>query len=646
MAHIIENSTLTEQYESLLEYIPNHFHVIGQSKLPEIIIPEINNKQIHYPLSTTTIDQIKQISQTSSFGRGTETVKDPNIRLCSELTPKQFSFSFADDTNHTTKSVISSQDNPHLELIRKSLAPHIEYIICKPYKLLLYEKHSFFKAHVDTPLTANHFGTLIVSLPTQNTYEGGDFLLTFNDEQIKWNPNSSHGNQSEFIAFYSDVQHEIKPVISGHRVVITFNILIPDEIKDNDFEEAMIDNTNNAQTWGFVSNKLYIKPTESDELNRYYSPFVQQMFNVLMSCAYCKDIPQTILWIILDFNGDHPVIGAIENLLNDDQYHSSARGRNANPGENGVCLIFGHRYHGEFVNPLTLKGQDMYVYRTLKQYFGTFLTAMTVNAVIGKWSDEYEDEDEAERVDYQGRTIDEWNEGDERTEWLINLGKNGIHCKIPLILRSKIWENNSIQSSFVVLYSNQEQTLTDAKYLNKGEEWYGNVGAYDIENQYHCTGLLLTKCERPINKFVLGKRKQKDALDEDEQPKKKRKIADGRTVCRYDKKCYRKNRDHLKRFRHPQRELKEANEVREKANADIAQIVKMREQMEKAAQIMKEKQLKKNKEECEKKEKEIEAKYKKIMDKALNEYEDKVVPIKQMEQFELEKIEKKFHPDD
>eukprot|EP01083_Nonionella_stella_P144516 451356_1 len=142
------------------------------------------------------------------------------------------------------------------------------------------------------------------------------------------------------------------------------------------------------------------------------------------------------------------------------------------------------------------------------------------------------------------------------------------------------------------------------------------------------------------------KRKQCDALDEDKQPKKKRKIADGRTVCRYDKKCYRKNRDHLKRFRHPQRELKEANEVREKANADIAQIVKMREQMEKAAQIMKEKQLKKNKEECEKKEKEIEAKYKKIMDKALNEYEEKVMPIKQMEQFELEKIEKKFHPDD
>eukprot|EP01083_Nonionella_stella_P005293 15313_1 len=34
-------------------------------------------------------------------------------------------------------------------------------------------------------------------------------------------------------------------------------------------------------------------------------------------------------------------------------------------------------------------------------------------------------------------------------------------------------------------------------------------------------------------------------------PASPRLMCDGRTVCQYDEKCYRKNMDHLKRFKHP-----------------------------------------------------------------------------------------------
>eukprot|EP01083_Nonionella_stella_P268388 907277_1 len=487
MANIInDQQELTEQYESLLEYLPGHFHVTGQSKLPHIIIPEIDAEHpLQYPLSNTIINKIKTITQSSPFGLGIKTVNDPNVRKCSELSSKQFSFSFSE---HDTNSCLSSKDNTHLETIRKSLAPHVESIVCEPYKLLLYEQDSFFLPHVDTPQSDNHFGSLIVFIPTETNYTGGDFLLTFNHKQIKWNPNKTDPNHSAFIAFYSDIEHEIKPVITGYRVVITLNILIPNHIKDQQFEEAMQENSmrNSSNPYAFPSDKLYLTPTGSEALNPHYSrsPFIDGVFESLSTCVYCKHIPDTILWIIIDFNGDHPVIGTIQTLLNDDAFHSD------NVFENGVCLIFGHRYHGKYINPLTLKGKDMHLYRLFKQYCGSFLIPMTIASVIGKWSDDYDDPEEAAAVDYQGRIMEEWMEDNERTEWCVTLGAGWW---IPTVLRSRFTQR---QSSFVVLYSNKEQTLSRARYMNNGEEMYGNVGTYNIENQYHCTGLLLTKYQK------------------------------------------------------------------------------------------------------------------------------------------------------
>jgi len=47
---------------------------------------------------------------------------------------------------------------------------------------------------------------------------------------------------------------------------------------------------------------------------------------------------------------------------------------------------------------------------------------------------------------------------------------------------------------------------------------------------------------------------------EDERLNKKRKIGDGRPVCWYGAKCYRKNSDHLAEFYHPSKEEEEEEE--------------------------------------------------------------------------------------
>ena len=85
---------------------------------------------------------------------------------------------------------------------------------------------SFFKAHVDTPRSKEMFGSLVVVFPTP--HEGG--ALVFRHRGDEWTFDSSAvlsaaGPASiAYAAFFSDVEHEVLPVTSGHRVTLTYNL--------------------------------------------------------------------------------------------------------------------------------------------------------------------------------------------------------------------------------------------------------------------------------------------------------------------------------------------------------------------------------------------------------------------------------------
>ena len=70
------------------------------------------------------------------------------------------------------------------------------------------------------------FGSLVIVFPTK--HEGG--ALTFLHGGGKWTFNSAEmvTTQTEpsiaFVAFYSDVEHEVAPVTSGYRVTLTYNL--------------------------------------------------------------------------------------------------------------------------------------------------------------------------------------------------------------------------------------------------------------------------------------------------------------------------------------------------------------------------------------------------------------------------------------
>ncbi|KAG5637332.1 hypothetical protein H0H81_004978 [Sphagnurus paluster] len=81
-----------------------------------------------------------------------------------------------------------------------------KYVKAELYKLNLYGEDSFFKSHKDTPRGNKMFGSLVVVFPTP--HEGGALKLSHDGED------------------WTDVDHEVALVTSGHRDTLTYNLFL------------------------------------------------------------------------------------------------------------------------------------------------------------------------------------------------------------------------------------------------------------------------------------------------------------------------------------------------------------------------------------------------------------------------------------
>ncbi|KAA1065813.1 hypothetical protein PGT21_010861 [Puccinia graminis f. sp. tritici] len=89
------------------------------------------------------------------------------------------------------------------------------------YRMLILEKGATFKPRTDAERTPGMFGTLIICLPSAHT--GGEVVVKHNDQCKTFR--TSDAKQS-FACWYSDVTHEVLPVRSGYRCVLTYNLAV------------------------------------------------------------------------------------------------------------------------------------------------------------------------------------------------------------------------------------------------------------------------------------------------------------------------------------------------------------------------------------------------------------------------------------
>ena len=204
------------------------FGVLNRSFSCGGIVPEVSNVSLLYkkksgewspqPLQLPgdmgegeRVKEFLKACSTASFGIGGETVTDRDYRDALKLEPECFRSDFdleSTDILNTIASVMNANSSP-------------SFIRAELYKLNVYSTGGHFKAHVDTPRSKEMFGSLVVCLPSQFT--GGALVTRHQDRQVTFDwslsPNATH-----WASFFSDVEHEVLPVTSGHRVTLTYNL--------------------------------------------------------------------------------------------------------------------------------------------------------------------------------------------------------------------------------------------------------------------------------------------------------------------------------------------------------------------------------------------------------------------------------------
>ncbi|KAL7807582.1 hypothetical protein V8C26DRAFT_313340 [Trichoderma gracile] len=188
---------------------PLHANPCLQIEGQETVIP--------LPLTDHDAGTIRGACREAPFGKGDETLVDTSVRKTWELDATRFKC-----TNPSWPAFFDS--------ILKDVATGfgLPGVTAKPHKLLLYEKGSFFKRHKDSEKEAGMVATLVVCLP--GAHKGGDVHLSFGSEKRELATAPASRFDVTALAWFSDVDHEVKPLESGNRLVLTYKLFQPSGI--------------------------------------------------------------------------------------------------------------------------------------------------------------------------------------------------------------------------------------------------------------------------------------------------------------------------------------------------------------------------------------------------------------------------------
>lgn len=163
------------------------------------------------PLTEHDAESVRGACREAPFGRGDETLVDTSVRKTWELDASHFQI-----TNPAWTDFFATILND----VATGLG--IPDVRARPHKLLLYEKGSFFKRHKDSEKEVGMIATLVVCLPA--VHRGGAVHLSFGSEKREFATAPVSPFDITALAWFSDVDHEIKPLSFGHRLVLTYKL--------------------------------------------------------------------------------------------------------------------------------------------------------------------------------------------------------------------------------------------------------------------------------------------------------------------------------------------------------------------------------------------------------------------------------------
>ena len=210
--------TIKEQILESLAGIDRPVSFCASGTLP-LVLPglEVNGiGPIGLPLNESAALELIGCCRQAPYGKGTKTVVDTNVRRVWELDPEQFQLLNPEWPNCMDRVMSAIQQ--HLGLQDQPLESQL-------YKLLIYEKGGFFLPHKDGEKVDRMVATCIISLPSP--HEGGSLVIRHAGEEVTIRFDSPENRFNlQYAAFYSDCEHEVKPVESGYRLCLVYNLVL------------------------------------------------------------------------------------------------------------------------------------------------------------------------------------------------------------------------------------------------------------------------------------------------------------------------------------------------------------------------------------------------------------------------------------
>ncbi|KAG6887304.1 hypothetical protein C0995_016285 [Termitomyces sp. Mi166 len=284
-------------------------------------------------LSQATEPQLEALSRAcvpATFGRNEENVLDESYRKAGKM-------DFGDFSILLNVEKLGIVDRICVQLL--DAADDNKTIKTELYKLNVYGKGSFFKSHKDTPRGENMFGSLVVVFPTP--HQGGALVLRHSGQEWTFDSAALTREQSTpsvaYIAFYSDVDHEVTVVESGYRVTLTYNLFFemsklpssvtpvaPDDQLLRDALSAALSNPSFLPEGGYLGFGLSFKyPVGTDRLADHKGRSeLRKALKGSDAVIYrvCKGTSLATSLNAVYHIDDVEVLVSIANLLEEDQY--------------------------------------------------------------------------------------------------------------------------------------------------------------------------------------------------------------------------------------------------------------------------------------------------------------------------------------
>ncbi|MBL8470448.1 MAG: 2OG-Fe(II) oxygenase [Rhodocyclaceae bacterium] len=192
---------------------PGDFYHAGRREMfmPSVEIDGVG--PLAFPVLPQQAKQLQEVAEPAPYGQGAHTLVDTAVRRTWQIAAERVR--------------LGGKYWPRdLDAIVQRCAQGLgvaDPVVAQLYKLLIYDEGSFFLSHRDTEKAPGMFATLSMVLPS--AHSGGELLVRHAGREVCLDLSTAEPPDITYAAFYADCQHELRPLRSGWRIALVFNLL-------------------------------------------------------------------------------------------------------------------------------------------------------------------------------------------------------------------------------------------------------------------------------------------------------------------------------------------------------------------------------------------------------------------------------------